>query len=93
MGRAGFAVLVGLVAAAAATAARVNGRNLSTCWETARTVAFVRTWLARARDVEGIADPDLSRWLDAFERDESEAALGFWFEIRKGVQESLREPF
>jgi hypothetical protein len=39
----------------------------------------------------GTVAPELARWLDYFTRDKGAAALDFWFEIRKGIDESLRE--
>jgi len=33
----------------------------------------------------------LSAWLEKFNQDPKEAALEFWYEIHKGIHESLRE--
>jgi glyceraldehyde-3-phosphate dehydrogenase (ferredoxin) len=41
--------------------------------------------------VGGDGDKELLRWIDAFEKNKGEAALEFWFEIQKGIHESLRE--
>ena len=30
-------------------------------------------------------------WIDRFEKDKHEAALAFWYEVHKGIHESLRE--
>lgn len=73
------------------TASRINSRNASIYWESARNVDFVRTFLERRRDVDGDADPKLLRWIDRFAADPGEAGLDFWFEMRKGIHESLRE--
>ena len=51
----------------------------------------MRLFLKRKRDVEGNTDPELGRWLDRFEADKHEAALDFWYEMHKGIHESLRE--
>jgi hypothetical protein len=32
----------------------------------------------------------MSRWLDFFKKDKKEAAMSFWFEIQKGITESLQ---
>ena len=48
-------------------------------------------FLKKKRDVDGSTDPVLQQWLDAFERDRDEAALSFWYEVHKGITESLRE--
>ena len=37
--------------------------------------------------------PELSAWLDRFDKDKIEAAKEFWYEALKGVDESLREFF
>ncbi len=76
---------------AALTAVRINALNRSVPWESARNVAFVRTFLERKRDVEGSSEPELLRWIDAFAKDASDAALSFWYEIHRGINEVLRQ--
>jgi len=73
------------------TAARINARNASVLWESKRNGEFIRTWLARLQDVMGNEDPAIARWREAFEKDPEAAAVDFWFEIQKGIHESLRE--
>lgn len=80
-----------LLAATAVTASRINSRNASVYWESDRDIEFVRTFLVRLRDVEGETDPKLMDWIARFEADRKEAALDWWFEMRKGIDESLRE--
>ncbi|MFC1572282.1 aldehyde ferredoxin oxidoreductase C-terminal domain-containing protein [Candidatus Eisenbacteria bacterium] len=75
----------------AVTASRINSRNASVFWEPKRNADFIQTFLQRQRDVEEDHSPVLGDWLDRFERDKHEAALEFWFETLKGIQESLRE--
>lgn len=76
--------------AIAVTASRINSRNASVFWESERDLEFVATYLTRRRDVEKDPDPELARWAEAFEKDRREAALSFWYEMRKGIDESLR---
>jgi len=76
--------------AIAVTASRINSRNASVFWESQRDLDFVAAYLARRRDVEKDPDPELARWAEAFEKDRHEAALSFWYEMRKGIDESLR---
>ena len=76
--------------AVAVTASRINSRNASVFWESERDLDFVASYLARRRDVDGDADPELARWAEAFRKDRHEAALSFWYEMRKGIDESLR---
>jgi glyceraldehyde-3-phosphate dehydrogenase (ferredoxin) len=73
------------------TSSRINSRNASVYWESQRNIDLVHTFLRRRHDIEGDRAPELLHWLDRFERGTEEAALDFWFEILKGIHESLRE--
>jgi len=81
------------LAATAVCASRINSRNASVYWESERNLDFVVSFLKRRRDVEGDADPELARWIEEFEKDRTEAGLSFWYEMKKGIDESLREFF
>jgi len=73
------------------TTSRINSRNASILWESERNIDFIYTFLKRRRDVEGDRDTDLLKWVEYFEKDKNEAALNYWYEIHKGIHESLRE--
>ncbi|MBW1841761.1 MAG: aldehyde ferredoxin oxidoreductase, partial [Deltaproteobacteria bacterium] len=73
------------------TASRIDARNSSTFWESERSIDFVYRFLKRKQTVEGNTDAELDRWVRGFETDKFEAALGFWYEIHKGIHESLME--
>jgi glyceraldehyde-3-phosphate dehydrogenase (ferredoxin) len=73
------------------TAGRINSRNSSIFWESERSIDYVYTFLKRAQVVEENSDPELVKWVEFFEKDKQEAALSFWYEVHKGIQESLRE--
>lgn len=73
------------------TASRINSRNASVYWESKRAVEFILTFLKRRRDVQVSNDAQLIDWIEKFEKDPDEAGLAFWYDIHKGVQESLRE--
>lgn len=75
----------------AITASRINARNSSVFWESERALDFVASFLKRKHLVEGSTDPELLVWIDRFNGDKHEAGLAFWYEIHKGIQESLRE--
>ncbi|HEX7550891.1 MAG TPA: aldehyde ferredoxin oxidoreductase C-terminal domain-containing protein [Candidatus Methylomirabilis sp.] len=75
----------------AKTASRINSRNSSVFWESERSADFIYTFLKRHHEVEGNNDAELLEWIDRFEKDKPEAALTFWYEIHKGIHESLRE--
>jgi glyceraldehyde-3-phosphate dehydrogenase (ferredoxin) len=47
--------------------------------------------LRRRHDIEGDTSPELKLWLDRFDQNPGEAALDYWFEMQKGIHESLRE--
>jgi glyceraldehyde-3-phosphate dehydrogenase (ferredoxin) len=84
-----FGVQKEFVKNAATTAGLINSRNSAVFWESKRNIDFVRTTLTRMRDVGQNQDPKLAHWIDYFEKDKHEAALDFWFEIQKGVHETL----
>ncbi|MCU0960344.1 MAG: hypothetical protein MUF48_09590 [Pirellulaceae bacterium] len=73
-----------------ATVQRMSNRNASNYWETQRCVDFVHTFLRRKRDVEGESRPELGEWLARFDADKHDAAIAFWYEVHRGVMESLR---
>jgi glyceraldehyde-3-phosphate dehydrogenase (ferredoxin) len=73
------------------TASRINSRNASIFWESERTADLLHAFLRRKREVEGESQPELIEWLDKFQKNKGEAALEFWYEIHKGIHESLRE--
>lgn len=73
------------------TASRINSRNASVFWESERNLDFITTFLKRKIEIDKDNDPELKRWLDKFENNKFEAGLNFWYEIHKGIQESLKE--
>ncbi len=73
------------------TASRINSRNASLFWESERNTDFIYTFLKREQTVRGNNDRELAEWVRQFESDKREAALRFWYEVHKGIQESLRE--
>ncbi|MEI6873655.1 MAG: aldehyde ferredoxin oxidoreductase C-terminal domain-containing protein [Spirochaetota bacterium] len=77
--------------AVSVAASRINSRNAAIFWESSADVELVRTFLRRRRDIEGDESRELAAWIAAFDADASEAALSWWFEVRKGIDESLRD--
>ncbi|MBU3917262.1 aldehyde ferredoxin oxidoreductase, partial [bacterium] len=73
------------------TATRINSRNASIFWESERNISLVHTFLKRKLEIDGDTSPELKLWLDRFDSDGNEAALSFWYEIHKGITESLKE--
>jgi glyceraldehyde-3-phosphate dehydrogenase (ferredoxin) len=56
-------------------------------WESERNVDFMVTQVKRPRDVDPAS---LATWTEKLERDKNHAALEWWYEMRKGIDESLR---
>ncbi len=75
----------------ASTATRINSRNSSVFWEPERNADIVYHFLKRKADVENVRDGELDRWIKDFEIDRKEASLNFWYEMHKGITESLKE--
>jgi glyceraldehyde-3-phosphate dehydrogenase (ferredoxin) len=73
------------------TASRINSRNASVFWESTRNIDLIHYFPKRKYIVDRCNDEDLISWLGRFEADKTEAALSFWYEMHKGIQESLRE--
>jgi glyceraldehyde-3-phosphate dehydrogenase (ferredoxin) len=73
------------------TASRINGRNSSIFWESDRNIDLIHTFLIRKQSVERDSDAELAKWIDKFKVNKKEAALNFWYEIHKGIHESLKE--
>jgi glyceraldehyde-3-phosphate dehydrogenase (ferredoxin) len=72
-------------------ASRINSRNSSIFWESDRTADYVYTALRRQQEVDGNKDMEPLDWIDRFEKDKTDAALTCWYEVHKGIHESLRE--
>jgi glyceraldehyde-3-phosphate dehydrogenase (ferredoxin) len=73
------------------TASRINSRNSSVFWESSRSIDFIQTFLNKKHTEDGVDDPELLQWIKRFEADKTAAALDFWYEIHKGIHETLRE--
>ncbi len=73
------------------TVNRINSRNASNLWESERNIDYVYMFLRRKRDVEGEQRSELDTWIKQFESNKREAAIAFWYEMHKGVMESLLE--
>jgi glyceraldehyde-3-phosphate dehydrogenase (ferredoxin) len=73
------------------TAGRINSRNASIFWETERNIDIVCSFLKKKKEMEGVQNDQLEYWLERFTDDKHKAALDFWYEMHKGIHESLRE--
>lgn len=84
-----FGIKEGFIQNIKLTATRINSRNACIFWESGRNIDFLLQFL-QERAGEG-DNPELDKWVKAFERDKNGAAVDFWYEIHKGIHESLRE--
>ncbi|MGC9375117.1 MAG: aldehyde ferredoxin oxidoreductase N-terminal domain-containing protein [Bacteroidales bacterium] len=73
------------------TATRINSRNSSVFWESERNIEFIYLFLKRRFEEDEPDNEELKYWVEFFEKDKNEAALEFWYEIHKGIHESLTE--
>lgn len=72
------------------TASRIASRNASVFWESERNIDAIFSFLRRKK-AEGAEKPDLDHWLELFAQDKQAAAYEFWYEIHKGIHETLSE--
>jgi glyceraldehyde-3-phosphate dehydrogenase (ferredoxin) len=72
------------------TASRINSRNASVFWESKRNIEYVHSFLIK-KEHSGDKSPELLNWLGRFNENPKNAALDFWYEIHKGIHESLKE--
>ncbi len=86
-----FGIKEGFVDRVRDTAVRINSRNAAIFWESKRNIDFLETFLIRKKEIDGDTSSELAQWIDRFHKDRNEAAFEFWYEIRKGIDESLRE--
>ena len=73
------------------TASRINSRNSSIFWESERCIDYIFYFMKRKQIIDGDNSKELKKWIDLFNKDKSDAALSYWYEIHKGIHESLRE--
>jgi glyceraldehyde-3-phosphate dehydrogenase (ferredoxin) len=73
------------------TAGRIASRNASVFWEPERVADLVATFLKKKKEVDGVNHEELDHWISLFDKDKTAAAYEFWYEIHKGIHESLRE--
>ena len=71
------------------TACYINSRNALVLWESERNSDFVIAFLKRKKEVDQVNDSSLDQWIKAFATDKREASMRFWYEIHKGITESL----
>ena len=86
-----FGLKADMLTAVSRTATRINSRNSSIFWESERNIDLIKTFLERKRDIDGVDDPDLTHWIQRFDANKDQAALDYWYDIHKGIHESLTE--
>lgn len=73
------------------TCSRINSRNSSQFWESELCTNFVHSFLKKKQEIDGNQDPELLKWIKYFNDDKKSAAFDFWYEIHKGIHETLAE--
>ncbi len=68
---------------------RMYDHNAACPWESERSRDYVYTFLKRKHEVEGCTDPELLTWIERFETDRQKAALHFWQEMKRGMDDVL----
>jgi glyceraldehyde-3-phosphate dehydrogenase (ferredoxin) len=86
-----FGLEESFLATISGTSSRINSRNASVFWESERNFDLIHSFMQRQKEVLGTKGDDLDHWLDYFEKDKKSASIDYWYEIHKGVHESLRE--
>lgn len=70
---------------------RLNSRNCPVFWESERNIDFIHNFLKRKQEIDNDPNPELAVWLERFANDKIEGAKEFWYELLKGIDESLLE--
>jgi glyceraldehyde-3-phosphate dehydrogenase (ferredoxin) len=73
------------------TASRIVSRNASIFWEAERNADLVWTFLKSKKETSGRWQRELQDWIGSFEQNKQAAAYEFWYEMHKGIHESLRD--
>ena len=73
------------------TASRITSRNASVFWESGRNADVVHAFLKNKKEIDRIENTDLDHWINFFNEDRGAAAYEFWYEMHKGIHETLRE--
>ncbi|MEA3317208.1 MAG: aldehyde ferredoxin oxidoreductase C-terminal domain-containing protein, partial [Bacteroidota bacterium] len=73
------------------TASRINSRNSSMFWESERNIDFIEIFLKRRLEEDEPDNSELKQWVEYFEKDRKQAAMDFWYDMHKGIHESLNE--
>ena len=71
------------------TAECLISRNAATFWESERSIDYLITFLKRKKEVDKVDDPDLNMWLEKFKKDKKTTAIDYWYEIHRGIQETI----
>ena len=73
------------------SASRITSRNASVFFESARNSEILFSFLKKQHEITNGSNQILADWIAKFESDMNGAAMDFWYEIHKGLHESLRE--
>ncbi len=68
----------------------INSRNSSQFWESERNFDLIKTFIDK-KVLEGDTSPELLKWSAKFAENKRLAAYDFWYDIHKGVHETLKD--
>ncbi len=68
----------------------INNRNQCVPWESGRVVEIIYQYLKKWKE-DGLQDPTLDDWLEEFTLDPRSAALAYWNEILRGIDQAFAE--
>ena len=71
-------------------AQQINQGNKSVFWESERVVDIVKEFF-RVKLNENPKDKEAKKWLDKFEKDKWKAAKECWEELRRGINDGLKD--
>ena len=75
---------------AKSTSQWINTRNSSQFWESERNFDLIKSFIDKKVQDGGTA-PELLKWSERFNDNKRSAAYDFWYDIHKGVHETLRD--
>lgn len=68
----------------------INSRNASSFWESERNMDIVNSFINNKYDEKSDV-LELSYWYERFKVNKQEAAFEYWYEIHKGIHESIKD--
>jgi glyceraldehyde-3-phosphate dehydrogenase (ferredoxin) len=68
-----------------------TGRSFGASVQWRKDSNMVFEFSKNRKRIDGTSHPELDHWIAFFTRDKHAAAYEFWYELHKGIHETLRE--